>query len=212
VDPAFIDRLIGYRSDEDMAPGWRAGLKALIALSTIAIGVAMIAITHREPRPTRGNVVIVSTLDDFTQHAGPTAPNTVPAFLALPGRVGALGASADADEPVHAIDEAELERGFCTPSVTRQIRHQYPGYYESWPDDKLERLALEKYPEMRDQVCTLSYKIDATPEGIIKYELKPRTLIASGTIWLLTLLVTGAFALGGANLYYRVLVDRLATA
>ena len=206
------NRLIGYQIDEEVSRGWRVAIKTLIALSTIALGVAMIAITHREPVPTRGNVQILSTLDDFTHHAGPTAPNTVPAFLALPGRVGALEASTDPDAPVHAIDEAELQRGFCSESVSRLIRHQYPGYYESWPDDKLERVAIEKHPEMRDQICALSYKIDATAETIIKYELRPRTLVASAALWLLTLAVTSAFGLGAMNLYYRVLVDRLASA
>src|SRR6185295_2455030 len=121
---------------------------------------------------------------------------TMPAFLALPGAVGALRSTSDADEPVQALDESELRQGFCTQSVSRQIRHEYPGYYDEWPDDKLQRVALEKYPEMRDRLCTLPYQIDATPAGIIKYELKPRTVIMAVAMWLLSLLVTGAFAIG----------------
>jgi hypothetical protein len=205
-----VDRLIGYRIDDEMPPGWRLTLKIVWAIGIIAVAALMITITQRDPLPRRGNIHIVSTLADITEEAGPTAANTMPAFLALPGAVGALGETSDVDEPVQALDESELRQGFCTQSVSRQIRHQYPGYYDQWPDDKLERVALEKYPEMRDRLCTLPFAIDATPAGIIKYALKPRTLVMAAAMWALTALVTFAFAVGAANLYYRVLVARLA--
>jgi hypothetical protein len=205
-----LQRLLGYRRDDDVPSAWRLTLKAVFVVTVIAIGAVMITVTQRDPLPRRGNIRIVSTLADITEDAGPTATNTMPAFLALPGVVGALQSTSDANEPVQALDESELRQGFCTQSVSRQIRHQYPGYYDEWPDDKLERVALEKYPEMRDRLCTLPYQIDATPAGIIKYELKPRTIIMSVAMWLLSALVTGAVAVAGANLYYRILVDRFA--
>jgi hypothetical protein len=211
VAPAgAIERLLGYRRDDHVPSAWRITLKAAFVVTVIAVGAVMVAVTQRDPLPRRGNIHIVSTLADVTEDAGPTAANTMPAFLALPGAVGSLRSTSDADEPVQALDESELRQGFCTQSVSRQIRHQYPGYYDHWPDDKLQRVALEKYPEMRDRLCTLPYQIDATPAGIIKYELKPRTVIMAVAMWLLSLLVTGAFAIGSANLYYRVLVDRFA--
>jgi hypothetical protein len=205
-----VDLLIGYRSDDEMPSGWRLTLKIAWAIGVVAVAALMINITQRDPLPRRGNIHIVSTLADVTEDAGPTAANTMPTFLALPGAVGALQSTSDVDEPVQALDESELRQGFCTQSVSRQIRHQYPGYYDEWPDDKLERVALEKYPEMRDRLCSLPYAIDATPAGIIKYELKPRTFVMAAAMWMLTALAALAFAVGTANLYYRVLVARLA--
>jgi len=205
-----MDQLIGYRIDDEVPSGWRRTLKIAWAIAVVAVAALMIAITQRDPLPRRGNIHIVSTLADVTEDAGPTAANTMPAFLAQPGAVGALRSTDDADEPVQALDESELRQGFCTQSVARQIRHEYPGYYDHWPDDKLERVALEKYPEMRDRLCSLPYQIDATPAGIIKYDLKPRPFAMAAAMWMLTAVVTFAFAVGAANLYYRVLVDRLA--
>jgi len=206
-----MDRLLGYRNDEEVPAGWRRTLKIAWTIGVIAVAALTIHLTQRDPLPRRGNIQIVSTLADITEDAGPTAGNTMPAFLALPGAVGALRATSDVDEPVQALDERELRQGFCTQSVSRQIRHQYPGYYDEWPDDKLERVALEKYPEMRDRLCSLPFQIDAAPAGIIKYELKPRTLAMAAAMWMLTALATLAVAVGTANLYYRVIVARYAS-
>ena len=212
MDTRLARRLFGYRSDEGVTYGWSAALKALFVLAVIAVEVTMVALAYGERLPTRGNIRILSTLDEFTRDAGPGAPNTITAFLDLPGDIGVLGPSSDPTEAVHSLNTADLQEGFCSPSLVRQIRHQYPGFYDSWPDDKLERLALRKYPELRDRMCALSYKIDATPVGVIKYRLKPRTLAEHGGLFLLTLIGTGAFAFACMNLYYRLLVDRLASA
>jgi hypothetical protein len=209
AQPTLLQRVIGYRGDEELSSGWRVTLKIAWAIGVIAVAALMIGITQRDPLPRRGNIHIVSTLADVTEDAGPTAANTMPAFLALPGAVGALQSTSDVDEPVEALDERELRQGFCTQSVSRQIRHQYPGYYDEWPDDKLERVALEKYPEMRDRLCALPYAIDATPAGIIKYELKPRPFAMAAAMWMLTALATLAFAVGSASVYYRVVVAHL---
>jgi hypothetical protein len=212
AEPGVMRRLIGHRGDDDLPSGWRLTLKIAWGLGVVAVAALMITVTQRDPLPRRGNIRIVSTLADVTEDAGPTAANTMPAFMALPGALGALPSTPGADEPVQALDEGELRQGFCTQSVSRQIRHQYPGYYDEWPDDKLERVALEKYPEMRERLCALPYAIDATPAGIIKYELKPRTFVMAVTMWMATVLVTLAFAGVCANLYYRVLVARLSAA
>ena len=205
-----MDRLIGYRIDDEMPSGWRLTLKIAWAIGIMAVAALMIAITQRDPLPRRGTIRILSTLDEFTRDAGLDTPNTIPAFLELSGDVGVLGPSADPDEPVRAIDEEQLREGFCSPSLVRHIRHEYPGFYDAWPDDKLARLVLEKYPEWHDRRCSLSYKLDATAVGVIKYQLKPRTFVMAAAMWTLTALVTLAFAVGAANLYYRVLVARLA--
>jgi hypothetical protein len=204
--------LLGYRSDDEVERKVRMALKGAFAIGVLVVAAAMIAVTHQDPLPRRDNIQILSTLDEFTRDAEPTAPNTIPAFLEQPGSVGLLGPSARPDEPVKALDTADLREGFCSPSLARQIRHQYPGFYDAWPDETLEHLALEKYPEMRDQRCTLSYKVDASPVGIVKYQLKPRSLAESGSRWLLTIVATGLWAIGCANLYYRLLVERLAAA
>lgn len=212
LDTATGRALLGYRSDADVALPWRLALKTLCVVGLVVVGALMIRVTHREPEPARGNIHIISTLDEFTRDAAADAPNTIPAFLELPGRLGILQPSSDPEEPVRAVNESDLREGFCSPSVAKQIRHQYPGFYDAWSDDKLERIALEKYPEMRDRTCALSYKLDATSVGVIKYELKPRTIGQSAGAWLPTLVVTAAFALACANLYYRLLVGRLAAA
>jgi hypothetical protein len=60
-----------------------------------------------------------------------------------------------------------------------QVRHEYPGFYDNWPNDKLERMVLEKYPEFADRVCVLSVRFDAPASDVIKYQLKPRTLLGT---------------------------------
>jgi hypothetical protein len=209
VNIKLAQHLFGYQSDKAVASAWSLSLKALFIVGMIAVGASMAAFAYGERLSRRGNIEILSTLDEFTRDAGPAAPNTIPAFLELPGHIGLLGPSADLSEPVRALVVADLQEGFCSTSLARQIRHQYPGYYDSWPDEKLQGLALDKYPEMRDRVCALSYKIDATPVGVIKYQLKPRTIGEHAGLLLLILVVTGGFAIACLNLYYRVLVDRL---
>src|SRR5262245_6919431 len=204
--------LFGYRSDEGVTSRWSLTFQLAFVIGVIAVGIAMLALMYGERPPRRGNIQVLSTLDEFTRDAGPDVSNTIPAFLELPGEIGVLGPSADPGEAVQALSTDDLQEGFCSPSLVRQIRHQYPGYYDSWSDDKLQRLALEKYPEMRDRRCALSYKIDATPVAIIKYQMKPRTIIEHSGLVLLTLLVTGGFALACLNLYYRVLVGLFSTA
>jgi hypothetical protein len=204
--------VIGYQLDTDLPAGWRVALKAFGAIAIVAVGVALVLFTHTEPLPVRDNVEILDTLDGFTRKASAGAPNAIPAFIASRGRLGVLAAAGMPDDAVRNIRETDLAEGVCTQSVARQVRHEYPGYYEQWPDDKLERMFLEKYPEYTDRVCVLSVRFDAPATDIIKYELKPLSvLVHSVRSWLATLLLTAAFALVCLNVYYRVVVGYLVT-
>ena len=112
------------------------------------------------------------------------------------------------DDPIGEVNQADLLLGFCSQNVARQVRHEYPGYYEDWPDDKLVRTIVEKYPEYSDRTCTLSFRLDAGAGEIVKYELKPRSLLGHAGLWLRTLLLTMAFAVACLNVYYRLIVGR----
>jgi hypothetical protein len=107
------------------------------------------------------------------------------------------------------VNQDELERGLCSLNMARQIRHQYPGYYERWSDARLERVVLDKYPEYRDRLCVLSIRADAVAADIVKYELKSRSLAGRAGLWLLALTATAAVALGLLNGYYRGIVPYL---
>jgi hypothetical protein len=167
----------------------------------------------RSPLPTtRQNVEIAARLEDYTRNAGADAPNTIPAFLALPGAVGVMTADGAPTEPVRAIDLAELQRGFCSLSVARRIRFRLPGFYSGWSDKRLERAVLQKYPEYQDGVCVLSAQLDASARDVVKYELKERSRLAETALWALTLLTTGLFAVAVLNVYFRFVVGLLPVA
>jgi len=207
-----VASIVGYRIDTDLGAGWRAVLRVLFAAAVIAAGWATVHLTHTAPDPTRDNIQVQTTLEDFTRRAGPTAGNTIPAFLAATGSVGVLKVSGARTDPVRRLIDADLRQGFCSQSIAAQVRREYPGYYDDWPDDKLERTVLEKYPEYVDRLCVLSIRLDASPGEIIKYELKPRSLLGLAGLWLRTLLITMVFAVGCLNLYYRVIIGRFASA
>jgi hypothetical protein len=204
--------LFGYRPDTSVARGWRVVLKTLFVLIVGLAGAAVVRYTLGDLPPTQQNVRIVSTLDAHTRSAGANATNTIPDFLALPGVTGILESSMAPTDLLKSVSETELRQGFCSQSIARQIRYQYPGFYETWPDSKLEVMVLEKYPEYQDRVCLLSSQIAADPDDIVKYEVKPRSLLGQAGLWLRTLAITALFAMALMNLYYRLLVNRLASA
>ena len=107
------------------------------------------------------------------------------------------------------LNETELEGGFCSASVAQQIRHQFPGFYEDWPDAKLERVALEKYPEFQDRLCVLPSQLGASPDDVVMYRLRPRTMTEATMLWSRTALITGLFAIALLNVFYRLIADRL---
>ena len=210
--PGLAGTLLGYRSDENVARAWRVGLKSLCVVSVALVGAAIMTLTHGDLPPTRENVRVISTLDAHTRNAGASATNTIPAFLSLPGTTGILESTMAPTDLLKSVSETDLRQGFCSQSIAKQIRYQYPGFYEALGDDTLERMVLEKYPEYQDRLCVLSSQIDANPDDIVKYELKPRSILGQAGLWLRTMLIAAVFAIAGMNLYYRLLVNRLPSA
>ncbi len=211
-DYGLAGTLFGYQRDTDLGAPLRIGLKVVFGAAVIALIVALVRYTHSEPLPTRENVQVLSTLDAFTRSAVPEVGNTIPAFIISAGRLGVLAAEGTPDDLVKGIQEADLRQGFCSQSVVNQVRHEYPGFYDHWPNDKLERMVLEKYPEFADRVCVLSVRFDAPASDVIKYELKPRTLAGHALLWSRTLFLAAVFAAICLNLYYRLIVRPLVTA
>jgi hypothetical protein len=202
--------VIGYTPDAHLGRGWSLFLTTLFVAAVAAVGTATVRLTHGDPPATREHIQVLARLDDYTRNAGPNARNTIPSFLALRGAVGALRSDAAPTETVKSIGEADIRQGFCSRSVARQVRFEYPGYYERWSDARLERAVVQKYPEYRDRVCVLPVRIDAAAADIVKYELKPRSFINRAGLWLMTLLVTAVFALACLNVYFRLVIARLA--
>jgi hypothetical protein len=181
----------------------------LFAIALVAVASALVRFTHTEPLPVRDNIDVLNTLDGFTRAASPASGNTIPQFLSSAGRLGVLSESGVPTDPVRGIHESDLMEGFCSQSVSRQVRHEYPGFYDTWPDDKLERMVLEKHPEYTERVCVLSVRFGATASEIIKYELKPRSIPGQAALWLRTLVLTIVFAVACLNVYYRLIIGRL---
>jgi hypothetical protein len=203
---------LGHRPDAGLATGWRVGWRLTAAVVVAATLGAMVSGTHVEPRPTRRNVRVLTTLDDYTRAARAGVANTIPAFLAGAGTLAILRPTMADGDLVEPVDMDELDRGLCSPSVAAQVRHEYPGYYDGWDDERLARTILEKYPEFSERLCVLPTWLGAGPGEIVKYELRPRSLLGHAGLWLRTLLVTALAAFGLANAYYRLLVPRLAAA
>ncbi len=198
--------LIGYQLDTDLGTGTRTALKAFFAIAVIGVAIALVRFTHGEPLPIRDNIEVLDTLDGFTRHAPPDSPNTIPAFITSAGDLGILTATGTPSDPVRGIRAADLEEGLCSQSVARQIRHEYPGYYDNWPNDKLEHMVLEKYPQYADRVCVLSVRFDAAASDVIKYRLRPRSLLGGAFLWLRTAVLTTMFAVTCLNVYYRLII------
>jgi hypothetical protein len=211
-DYGLAGTLFGYQLDTDLAAPLRIGLKVVFVAAVIALIVALVRYTHGEPLPTREHIQVLSTLDEFTRNASEESGNTIPRFITSGGRLGVLTAAGTPDDLVRSIREADLRQGFCSQSVVNQVRHEYPGFYDNWPNDKLERMVLEKYPEFADRVCVLSVRFDAPASDVIKYQLKPRTLLGHALLWLRTLLLAAVFAAICLNVYYRLIVGPSAAA
>ena len=208
-DHGLAGTLLGYQLDTDLSAPLRIGLKVVFGAAVITLIVALVRYTHTEPLPTRDTIQILSTLDAFTRSASPESGNTIPMFITSAGRLGVLTAAGTPEDAVRSILESDLRQGFCSQSVVNQVRHEYPGFYDNWSNDKLERMVLQKYPEFADRVCVLSVRFDALAGDVIKYELKPRTLAGHALLWLRTLLIAGAFTFVCLNIYYRLIVERL---
>lgn len=211
ADPTLAGLLVGYRSSENVSRAWRVVLTLLFLILVGGAGYIVVAYTHLPLPPTRANVDIVATLEGHTKDAG-NGGNAITTFLGLPGTVAVLEPTMTANDLLKPMSDADLKTGFCSASLARQIRYQFPGFYESWPDDKLERVALEKYPEFQDRLCVIPTSLGVSPDDVVKYRLRSRTIVEWVLLWSRTAVITGLFAMALLNVYYRLLVPRLSAA
>ena len=208
VAPGLAGLLVGYRSDAHVSRAWRVVFTLLFLILVGGAGYLVVSYTHLPLSATRANVEIVATLEGHTK-ATVSGGNAVTTFIKLPGTVAVLEPTMTATDLLKPFSDTDLATGFCSASLAKQIRYQFPGFYENWPDDKLERVALEKYPEFRDRMCILSSQFGVSPDDIVKYRLRPRTIVEWTILWSRTALIIAVFAMALLNVYYRVLVDRL---
>jgi len=206
--PGLAGLLVGYRSDAHISRAWRIVLALLFLIVVGAAGYGMVTYTHLPLPPTRANTEIIVTLEEHTREAG-GGGNAIPAFIRLPGTIGVLEPTMTADDLLKPLSEADLSKGFCSTSIARQIRYEFPGFYESWPDERLERVVLQKYPELEDRLCVLPSQLGISPDDVVKYRLRPRTVVEWTMLWARTALVTMLVAVALLNVYYRLLVNRL---
>lgn len=205
--PQRLGRVVlGYRSGVNLAARWRwLALLVFLASAAAVFAGTGVVLRKRVPLQGPGNIHVLERLDDYTLLVGQEAKNTIPGFLAMPGRVGVFD---DTSPPptVEDIPEAELQRGFCSASLAQLIRQQFPGLYDKWNDADLEKAVVAQRPEYRERLCFLPAPIEATPHDIVKYEVEqssastehPRAL-------LLSTLATAAFALVFSNVFYRLI-------
>jgi hypothetical protein len=200
-------------------------MRPLLAAAFIAVLVVVFFLAVRllpqSSREARPNIRIVSRLDEYTRNSNPQVANTIPTFLAQPGALGVVAMPAASTEDgaeeatpaptfttgdVKPINEAELQKGFCTPSLASLVRQQYPGSYDNIPDTQLEKTVIETRPEYLDRVCVLPVWMPA-PQEIVKYEVASAGPMAIG--WprlMVAALFTAAFGLaaGAAILKLRI--------
>lgn len=211
AEPGLAGTLVGYRSDAHTSRAWRIVLTVLFLMLVGGAGYRVVTYTHHPLPATRQNAEIVSTLEGHTKGAG-LSGNAITTFVTLPGTVAVLEPAMTAMDLLKPLSDEDLGTGFCSASIAKQIRYQFPGFYESWPDDTLERVALEKYPEFQDRLCILPTQLGVSPDDVVKYRLRDRTIVELVILWSRTALITLAFATVLLNVYYRLLVNRLPAA
>jgi hypothetical protein len=206
--PGLAGMLVGYRSAEDVSTLWRIVFTLLFLIMVGGAGYGVVTYTHLPLQPIRANIEIIKTLEEHTRTEGGSG-NAITSFLGLPGTTAVLEPTMTATDLLKPLSDADLQTGFCSASLAKQIRYQFPGFYEGWADDRLERVALEKYPEFQDRVCILPTSLGVSPDDVLRYRLRKRTIVEWAMIWSRTALITGLFAIVLLNVYYRLLVDRL---
>lgn len=85
---------------------------------------------------------------------------------------------------VKPISESELQKGFCTASLTALVRQRYPGTYDSIPDSELQNGVLKQHPEYKGRLCVFPAWITASPHTIIKYEIERAVIAMPPSIWI----------------------------
>jgi hypothetical protein len=197
---------IGYRPGAGPPP-LRSRLTAVVALGALVIfaGTAVM-LQGARPSVSASDVRVVARLEDFTRAADPSLPDTIPAFLALGGQLGGLVEDAPGSAATLVpVAQAELQKGFCTASLTRLVRRQYPGSYDELSDAELQKRVLAKHPEYANRVCVLPAWVPS-PHEIVKYEATTRPPLITPTRRgiLDGLLAAVLFAIAGLNAYYRL--------
>ena len=206
--PTLPGFLLGYRPSDNISLAWRIVFTLLFLILVGGVGYGLIAYTHLPLAATRENVEIVATLEGHTKSVG-RGGNAIPSFMTLPGTIAVLEPAMTKTDLLKPLNETDLSGGFCSASLAQQIRHQFPGFYEDWPDNKLERVAIEKYPEFQDRLCVLPSQLGVSPDDVVSYRLRPRTISEWTLLWSRTALITGLFAIALLNVFYRLIADRL---
>ncbi len=206
--PTLPGFLLGYRPSDNISLAWRIVFTLLFLVLVGGVGYGLVAYTHLPLAATRENVEIVATLEGHTKSAG-RGGNAITSFMTLPGTIAVLEPAMTKTDLLKPLNETDLSGGFCSASLAQQIRHQFPGFYEDWPDAKLERVAIEKYPDFQDRLCVLPSQLGVSPDDVVSYRLRPRTITEWTMLWSRTALITALFAVALLNVYYRLIVDRL---
>ena len=189
----------------------------IAALALVFAGVA--TLLPADARNPQGNIRVLSRLDEYTKRSSPDIANTVPTFLTQPGLLGVLPAAAPLPEggseaptprvfttsDIKPINQAELQEGYCTASLSRLVRQQFPGSYDDIPDKELEQTVIAKRPEYKDRLCQLPVWVDAAPSDIVKYEVEPSSGPARGGARLLWAgMITAAIGAVAFAVYWRL--------
>ena len=133
----------------------------------------------------------------------PTSSTTPPAPAGgtpAPEAAAQPAAEPPSDQPILITDikpiaETELQKGYCTSSLTKLVRQRYPGTYEGIPDEDLEKSVLKQHPEYKGRICVFPAWITASPHTIIKYEVVRGVKAIPASIWLWSGGIAGVFGL-----------------
>ena len=201
----------GYEEESELPPVWRLTCKGLLVLALAAVFTLIARSSFDDPLPRQGNIRVLARLDEYTKTSAPRESNAIPGFLGVPGTLGVIEPSSLDSHPVRNIDGATLGNGFCSASIPRLVRYEFPGFYNRLSDARLEAAVLKQHPEYHDRVCALPFDLDADADDVVKYELKPRTALAWAGLTIWTLVLTAAIVAPFAILYYRFGVDYIAS-
>lgn len=109
---------------------------------------------------------------------------------------------------IKPLAETELQKGYCTSSLTALVRQRYPGTYDGMADADLEKSVLKQHPEYKGRLCVFPAWITASPHTIIKYEVERGVTAIPPSIWIWS---GGIAALFGVALLvaYKQMVEQV---
>lgn len=151
-----------------------------------------------------GNVGIlpdrVAPPADAPAPASPATPASPAGDTPAPGAAPPPAAEPPSEQPILITDikpiaETELQKGYCTASLTKLVRQRYPGTYEGIPDADLEKSVLKQHPEYKGRICVFPAWITATPHTIVKYDIERGAKVIPASIWLWSGGIAAVFAL-----------------